>query len=70
LVLPENYGWGMRNPNDTIWGIWQPDDISQQIWEQLQNKIDKHGLKLDIVFEDPNYPITGKYSNTYHWNQK
>jgi hypothetical protein len=22
LVLPRNYGWGMRNPNDTIWGFW------------------------------------------------
>ena len=25
LVLPENYGWGMRNPNDRIWGIWEPN---------------------------------------------
>ncbi|MDR2699362.1 MAG: hypothetical protein LBC12_00825 [Nitrososphaerota archaeon] len=70
LVLPQNYGWGMRHPNDHIWGIWQPDDISQQIWNQLQNKLDKHGLKLDIVFEDPNYPTTGKYPTTYYWNQK
>jgi hypothetical protein len=70
LVLPENYGWGMRHPNDTIWGIWPPDNISQQIWEQLQSKLDKHGLKLDIVFEDPNYPVTGRYSNIYYWNQK
>jgi hypothetical protein len=70
LVLPQNYGWGMRNPQDSIWGIWQPDDISQQIWEQLQNRLDKHGLKLDIVFEDLNYSITGKYNNTYHWSQK
>ena len=22
LVLPHNFGWGMRNPNDTIWGFW------------------------------------------------
>jgi hypothetical protein len=70
LVLPQNYGWGMRNSHDTIWGKWQPDNTSQQIWEQLQNKLNQHGLKLDIIFEDPNYPITGKYSNTYHWNQK
>ena len=26
LVLPQNYGWGMRNPNDTIWGFWLTDD--------------------------------------------
>ncbi|MDR0373010.1 MAG: hypothetical protein LBI79_05585, partial [Nitrososphaerota archaeon] len=53
LVLPRNYGWGMRNPHDTIWGIWSADDVSQEIWNQLQSKIDQYGLKLDIVFEDP-----------------
>ncbi|MDR2700615.1 MAG: hypothetical protein LBC12_07470 [Nitrososphaerota archaeon] len=70
LILPQNYGWGIRHPNDHIWGIWQPDDTSQQIWNQLQNKLDQHGLKLDIIFEDPNYPATGKYDNIYYWNQK
>ena len=70
LVLPQNYGWGMRHPDDNIWGIWQPDETSQQIWNQLQNKLDKHGLKLDIVYEDPNYPVTEKYANIYYWNQK
>jgi len=69
LVLPQNYGWGMRNPNDSIWGIWQPDSTSQEIWNQLQAKIDQYGTKLDIVYEDPNHPITGKYPHTHYWNQ-
>jgi hypothetical protein len=66
VVLPHNYGWGMRHPQDSIWGIWPADDTSQQIWSQLQNKIDKHGLKLDIVYEDPNYPVVD-YKNVYYW---
>ncbi|MDR2707970.1 MAG: hypothetical protein LBB87_04420 [Nitrososphaerota archaeon] len=70
LVLPQNYGWGMRHPEDNIWGIWQADDTSQQIWSQLQGKIDEYGLKLDIIYEDPNYPIEGKYSNIYYWYQE
>jgi len=70
LVLPQNYGWGMRHIDDNIWGIWRPDNISQQIWNQLQNKLDKYGLKLDIVFEDQNYQVTEKYSKIYYWNQK
>ncbi len=70
LILPQNYGWGMRHPDDHIWGIWRPDNTSQQIWNQLQTKIDKHELKLDIVYEDPNYPATGKYNNIYYWDQK
>ncbi len=31
LVLPQNYGWGMRNPNDTIWGFWLTDGKTLQI---------------------------------------
>ena len=70
LILPQNYGWGMRDPQDSIWGIWSADSDSQTIWNQLQDKLGKHELTLDIVFEDPNYSITEKYNNIYHWNQK
>jgi hypothetical protein len=70
LVLPQNYGGGMRNPDDTIWGIWPADNTTKEIYNQIQNKIEQHGLKLDIVFEDPNFLVTGKYSRIYTWNQK
>ncbi|XHH08754.1 MAG: hypothetical protein ACFCUE_14485 [Candidatus Bathyarchaeia archaeon] len=66
LVLPENYGWGMRNPSDTIWGIWTPNSTSQQIWSQLQQRLDQYGLKLDIVYD---FSTSGKYHYIYYWNQ-
>lgn len=69
LVLPRNYGWGMRHPEDTIWGLWNPDEKAQQIWELLQKTLAKHGLHLDIVYDDPTYPATGKYQQIYYWNQ-
>ena len=69
LVLPKNYGWGMRNPNDVIWGIWEPNSASSQTWNQLQSRLTQYGSKLDIVYEDPAYPIAGKYSQIYYWNQ-
>jgi hypothetical protein len=69
LVLPKNYGWGMRNPNDIIWGLWSTNSTSEQIWTQLQNKIAQYGTRLDIVYEDPAYPVAGRYSNIYYWNQ-
>jgi hypothetical protein len=69
LVLPRNYGWGMRHPQDTIWGMWNANGTSQQIWTQLQNRLTQYGLKLDIVYEDPAYPIAGKYSQIHYWNQ-
>jgi len=69
LVLPNDYGWGMRRPDDTIWGMWNPNSTSTQIWNQLQQKLDQYGLKLDIVYDDPAYPVAGRYANIYYWNQ-
>jgi hypothetical protein len=69
LVLPRNYGWGMRNPADTIWGLWRPDEKSPHVWMQLWNSLKAYGLRLDIVYDDPEYPVTGKYSQIRYWNQ-
>jgi hypothetical protein len=69
LVLPRNYGWGMRNPNDIIWGLWNTNSTSEQIWMQLKNKLTQYGTRLDIVYDDPAYPVTGKYSKIFCWNQ-
>jgi len=69
LILPQNYGWGMRHPDDNIWGVWQANDTTRQIWNQVQNKSDKHGLKLDIIYEDQDYSIAGKYDYIYYWDR-
>jgi len=69
LVLPNNYGWGMRNPNDNIWGLWDADDTCQQIWHQMQTRLNQYGTKLDIVYDDPHYPIANRYPNIYYWNE-
>ncbi|MGD9130352.1 MAG: hypothetical protein PVH73_02100 [Candidatus Bathyarchaeota archaeon] len=68
LVLPENYGWGMRNPEDKIWSLWGPDDKSQQIWELSRSLLDQYGLGLDIVYYDPEFPVAEKYTQIYYWN--
>ena len=69
FVLPENYGWGMRDPNDKIWGLWGPDEKSSQIWETSQRLLEQYGLGLDIVYEDSQFPVEGKYSKIFYWNQ-
>ncbi|MEM2093362.1 MAG: hypothetical protein QW056_01390 [Candidatus Bathyarchaeia archaeon] len=68
MVLPKNYGWGMRHPNDKIWGWWEPDEKSQQIWELACALLEKYGLHLDITYDDQNFPINSKYRNIYYWN--
>lgn len=69
LVLPRDYGWGMRNRNDTIWGLWQPDNSSRQVWNAVQSSLTKYGSKLDIVYDDPAYPAADRYQHVYYWNQ-
>jgi hypothetical protein len=67
LVLPQNYGWGMRRPNDRIW-FWGPDGNSSQIWDVSRKLLSIYGTKLDIVYDDPAYSIEGKYQYVYYWN--
>ena len=69
FVLPKNYGWGMRNAQDTVWGLWQPTEQYSQIWPNLQSALDRYGQKLDIVYEDPAYPLSGRYPTIIYWNQ-
>ncbi len=67
-VLPKDYGWGMRSPEDKIWGIWPPDYLSQTIWENMNTLITRYGLKLDIIYDDPKFNYEKKYSTIYPWN--
>ncbi|MCX8152915.1 MAG: hypothetical protein N3E52_00605 [Candidatus Bathyarchaeota archaeon] len=69
LVLPRNYGWGMRHPEDWIWGFWGPDAKSPLIWENSRKLLSQYGTRLDIVYEDPAFPVEGKYPLIYYWNQ-
>jgi hypothetical protein len=70
LVLPHNYGWGMRSPNDTIWGFWPADGKSPQVGLAVSTMLAKYGTNLDIVFEDNAFPVSnGHYKQIYYWNQ-
>ncbi|HLN89336.1 MAG TPA: hypothetical protein VK253_04655, partial [Candidatus Binatia bacterium] len=69
LVLPKNFGWGLRNPNDTIWGFWLTDNRTQQVAFTTSSLLTQYGAKLDIVYDDPAYPVTkGNYQHIYYWN--
>jgi hypothetical protein len=70
LVLPQNYGWGMRNPNDTIWGFWLTDGKTLDIAEATSALLSQYRVSLDIVYADPQYPVANMgYHNIYYWNQ-
>ena len=70
FVLPHDYGWGMRSPQDMIWGLWAPDSTSAQIWNTTQKLLTQYGTGLDIVYDDSQFPVAGRgYQQVYFWNQ-
>jgi hypothetical protein len=68
LVLPKDYGWGMRTGDDKIWGFWAADEKAPIIGESASKLLQKYGLKLDIIYDDPRFNYTGKYDQVYFWN--
>ncbi|MCW3999083.1 MAG: hypothetical protein NWE93_02455 [Candidatus Bathyarchaeota archaeon] len=63
LVLPPNYGWGSRWAQDKIWGIYPADEQTLRIWDTMQKTLKDYGLKVNVVFEDPAYPLPASISN-------
>jgi hypothetical protein len=68
FVLPKDYGWGMRRPDDNIWGLWPADEKAPLIWENMNKLISQYGLKLDIIYNDPMFNYKEKYSKVFLWN--
>lgn len=69
FVLPENYGYGFRGPQDKIWGLWSADNLTTQLCINLYSAMQQYGSKLDIIYDDQavaNY--TSFYAKTLFWN--
>ncbi len=78
LVLPADYGGGLRWADDNVWGpanltwrsTWPADTQTPQIWENMNKLSDKYGLGLNIVFDNADkVNLIKEYSKIYLWNQ-
>jgi hypothetical protein len=68
-VLPKDYGYGFRGPNDKIWGLWQADNFSLRISTRVGGLIDKYQNRLDIIYDDGlNSNNSYGYSQIIFWN--
>jgi hypothetical protein len=68
LVLPMNYGWGMRVPNDRNW-YWQAGERAEKIWNLSVSLMSQYGNNIDIIYDDPAFPIERRYKEIYYWNE-
>jgi len=68
-VLPKDYGYGFRGPNDKIWGLWEADDFSYQLCINLGSLLEQYGNKLDIIYDDGlDSNNTYGYNKLVFWN--
>jgi hypothetical protein len=68
-VLPKDYGYGFRGPNDKIWGLWEADNFTGQICETLGKFLEEYGPRLDVIYDENLEPDnTYGYSKLLFWN--
>ena len=66
-VLPEDYGYGFRGPDDKLWGIWNTDSLTIDIGMSAATLLQMDGNNLDIVYPSQALETAGYHSIIY-WN--
>ena len=66
-VLPKDFGYGFRGPNDKIWGLWVADAFSFEVSENLGKLLDQYDSELDIIY-DEGLELDSTYSKYIFWN--
>jgi len=68
-VLPKDYGYGFRGPDDKIWGFWEADSLAGKVCGDLSNLFTQYGERLDIIYDVGLLPgNTYGYSKLFYWN--
>jgi hypothetical protein len=68
-VLPKDYGYGFRGPNDKIWGFWEADNLTSKVCSDLSNLFAQYDQRLDIIYDDGlDANNTYGYSRLIFWN--
>ena len=66
-VLPKDFAYGFRGPDDKIWGLWEANDFSFEISTDLGGLLEEYGNNLDIVYND-GIEIDKTYGKYIFWN--
>jgi len=68
FVLPPDYGFGFRDPDDRVWRYWK-EHHSSKMWNEVNALLDEYGNRLDIVYSDPEFndEIEEIYDTVLNW---
>ena len=67
FVLPKDWAYGFRGPDDKIWGLWEADELVSSISEDLGVLLEEYGSKLDIIYDD-GLELDNIYKDYIFWN--
>jgi hypothetical protein len=67
FVLPKDYGYGFRGPEDKIWGLWHNDLHSLEISYHLGAFLEQYKTELDIIYDDE-IKYLDLYRKYFYWN--
>lgn len=67
FVLPKDFAYGFRGPEDKIWGLWESDETSLEISYHLGEFLTEYGNNLDIIYDDM-LTMNEPYSKYIFWN--
>jgi hypothetical protein len=70
-VLPKDYGYGFRGPDDTVWGLWAGHeyDFSFEISTQVGGLLGEYPNRVDMIYDDGLEPGNSYgYSELIFWN--
>lgn len=69
VVLPQDYGFGFRNPDDSVWQYHQADNWDQKMYSDVTSLINQYNSSIDIVYSDQEFQnsIQSKYSKILAW---
>jgi hypothetical protein len=69
-VLPVDFGFGFRGPQDNIWGLWPSNETSTRIWNDASNLLTEYSGNIDIIFEEKTSaaPVEMPYHTLIFWN--
>jgi len=69
-VLPTDYGFGFRSPEDSIWGLFPADALSPKVYQDVETLTTRYGAHLNIFYNEPETTtLLPNYQTVYYWNQ-
>jgi parallel beta-helix repeat protein len=71
VVLPQDYGFGFRSPDDSVWQYHNATAWTQKLYYDISSLLNQSGSKLDIVYGEPQFQsaIQSSYSKILYWPQ-